>query len=253
MKAYLSVIGADAGAVPVEDRVEIYRDPGDTERILAMTPEKAYELGVKDITVSRLKNETPPVVVEARHSSIEIRNENNTNGVEVNKQDGIKDLSEGRILTISDTAVISLGYQTEIRIAVEREAKTEFNIDGSVEGDVVGGDQTNIDRSTNVVDSVVNRSDISGEGDGETVEDSVVNRSSVSERESGEQVHDDDSGDTQNRCDKHDRLYTSDVCPECAAEKRPARDQQTKYCMFCGTEITFEASVCPDCGEEFPD
>jgi hypothetical protein len=244
MRAYLTVPDTDAGQLVVDSRVELYRDPERSHSVCARREGETHELGVSDGTVSRRKDGTPPVVIEPRESHIEVHNRRNSNGVTVECDDGRTELPKGRTETVSETAWIELGYRTRLVMRVKKEAR--INVEGPVSGDVVAGDQTNIDERTQVVDSVVNRSEIDGDGNG-TVEDSVVNRSQV-----GAEGQSDDS-DTKNRCEKHDRMYTSDVCPECQAEQSASDEPaETQFCLYCGTEMVATASVCPDCGNEFP-
>lgn len=241
MRGYLSVPQADSGTVTVDGRIGIYRDPGDTQEIIARTNDREAPLGIRDVTVSRPDNGTPPVVLEPRQSRIEIHNKANSNGVTVRCDGEQTDLEKGLATTVDDTATVTIGYQTTLRLRVEQEAKQEINVQGTVGGDVVAGDQTNVDKSTNVTDSVVNRSEISGEG-GADVDDSVLNRSRVN----GDSQTTSDESDTKKHCETHDRMYTGQTCPECAAE-------EAKYCIFCGTTIPAVASVCPECGEQLPD
>lgn len=251
MRGYLSVRETDSGTVLVDSRVDIYRDPGDSQEIIARTEDKKCGLGVRDVTVSRLKDGTVPVVFEPRQGHIEIRNERNSNGVTVSSDGKKRQLKKGLTTTVNDTAIITIGYQTKLRLRVEQEAKTEINVGGNVRGDVVAGDQTNVDESTRVVDSVVNRSRISGDG-GAEVDDSVVNRSHVGAESQDESVSD---SDTQKHCDIHDRMYSGEVCPECAADRQSTdrMEAETKYCLFCGVDIPVTVTVCPECGKQLPD
>jgi len=251
MRGYLSVPGTGSGRISVDSRVEIYRDSERGQEIIARTTEGECELGVRDVTVSRLKDGTVPVVIEPRQSRIEIKNKSNTNGVTVVCDGDRTELNQGLTTTVDDTATITIGYQAKFRLRVEQEAKKEINVSGDVGGDVVAGDQTNVDESTSVVDSVVNRSEISGDG-GTTVDDSVVNRSEV--RGSPQEDSASDS-DTQKRCETHDIMYTGDVCPKCEAQRVATQrgDVETKYCLFCGTTIPIIATVCPECGKTLPE
>lgn len=246
MRGYLAVTGTDMGALLVESRIGIYRNPEGSHAVCARTDGKEHDLGVSDATVSRLQNDTPPVVIEPKQSSIEIHNKQNTNGVTVVCDGERTELEEGITTRVTDTAVITIGYQTKLRLTVEREAKTEINVGGDVTGEVVAGDKRSVDERTQVVDSVVNRSDIGGESRAE-VEDSVVNRSRVGESSQQDSA---DNSDTQKHCETHDRMYTREACPECEAE---ASSGETKFCIFCGIKIPAVAAVCPECGEQFPD
>lgn len=251
MRGYLSVPGSDSGRISVDSRIEIYRDAEREQEIIARTSEGECELGVRDVTVSRSKDGTAPVIVEPRQSYIEIKNKCNSNGVTVVCDGDSTELEQGLTTTIDDTAQITIGYQTEFRLRVEKEAKTEVNVGGDVAGDVVAGDQTNVDESTRVVDSVVNRSEISGDG-GAKVDDSVVNRSQIGGEPTEESVSD---SDTQKHCEAHDLMYSGEICPKCETEgvATESEGEETKFCLFCGTAIAITATVCPECNKQLPD
>lgn len=246
MRGYLSVLGVDSGAIRVDSRVAIYRDPEeDSQEIIARKPGKTHRVDVRDVTVSRLKNGTPPVIIEPRQSCIEICNRCNTNGVTVVCDDDERNLSEGRLIRVEDTSTITVGYQTEFRLTVKEEATTQIDIGGDVGGDVVAGDR--VDRGTEVIDSVVNRADVGGEA-GSTVEDSIVNRSTVG----GQAETSENSGeesDTQNHCQEHQRMYSGDVCPDCAKERATVPPGNETFCMFCGTPVATNETVCLECRE----
>lgn len=249
MRGYLTVLGKESGQLIVEDsRVELYRDPGGSHSVYARKEDAQYDLGVSDITVSRPEDGTPPVAIEPRQACIEIHNRGNSNPVSVNCDGDSTEIKQGRTERIEDTATVSIGYQTTLQMRVEREAKREINVAGKVEGDLVAGDQQNVDKSTQVIDSVVNRSDIGGEGEPATVEDSTVNRSHVGgegRRESGARSG---RSDTKNHCERHNRVYTGEVCPECAKAGR-----HRVVCGECGQEVEPDASFCTGCGSKFPD
>ena len=239
MRGHLWAKRANRAKVVVDSRVEVYRDPKQSHGVYARKGSEPVHLGVSDGTVSRLKDEVPPVVIEPQGSCIEVHNRRNSNGVTVRSDGGGAELSTGTVETVSNKAEIVIGYQTTLVMTVERESK--INIKGSVDGDVIAGDQTNVDDSTRIVDSVVNRSEVGDDGSG-TVEDSVVNRSQVGSgsRSSGT--------DTKAHCERHNRVYSGEVCPECDAERRSgAESTETRFCRHCGTEVSAVAAVCPDC------
>jgi hypothetical protein len=264
MRGYLTVPDTDMGQLMVDSRVELYRDPDRSHRVCARREGEIHDLGVSDCTVSRRKKGTPPVVIEPRESYIEVHNRRNSNEVTIDCDDGRTKLTIGQTETVSDTAWIEVGHQTTFVMRVREEAR--INVEGSVGGDVVAGNQTNVDERTQVVDSVVNRSEIDGDGSG-TVKDSVVNRSSIS-GDGSETAEDSianrsqvcdadrrlDESDTKNHCERHDRMYASELCPECKAEQHSGGDPaETKFCLYCGIEILAAAAVCPDCGNELPE
>lgn len=251
MRGYLSVPKGDSGRISVDSPVKIYRDSERDQEVIARTNQGEYELGVRDVTVSRLKDGTVPVIIAPRQSHIEIKNKCNSNGVTVVCDGDKTELDQGLATTVNDTAKITIGYQTKLRLRVEKEAKTEINVGGDVSGDVVAGNQTNVDESTRVVDSVVNRSEISGEGEAQ-VDDSVVNRSQI---DGNSQQTPSSEGDTRKCCEIHDLIYTGKMCPKCDTNQASAEDQasETKFCLYCGRAIPVNATACPECHEELPD
>ena len=261
MRGYLSVIDSDSGAVRVDSRTEIFRALDERQTVLIRADGDETDLGVRDATVSRLKNDRPPIVLEPRRSCIEVHNRHNTNGVTVVCDDDRTELDEGQMMMIDDSSRIAVGY-TEFWLRVEQEATTRIEVDGDIDGDVIAGDQTKVDESTRVADSVVNRSDVGGD-EGATVDDSVVNRSSVGSVESGTTASDDstvrgenpDDADTKNRCEIHDTLYSGDVCPGCEAKREAPGigGAETIFCMFCGADVPAAPESCPECGEQLPD
>jgi hypothetical protein len=277
MNGYLSPEQGGSGAVPIESRAGVYRDPDHGQEIAVETEANLSYLGIADVTVSRKKGEEAPVVFRSRPESIEVRNNGNSNGVTVRTEGDTKEIEEGFSARVRRDATIKLGYQTELRLTVEREARVEVT-----DGDYVAGGKTEVS------DSVVNRSEI-GSGQpadpsetdttGGTVEESVVNRSQV---ENGGRVDDSvvnrsnvggiasedssEEGDnptdhpptgendsqttTQNVCEVHDITFTGQVCPKCASEGDASKEN--KFCLFCGDSIPEQAKVCPKCGEELP-
>lgn len=236
MKGYLSPEQDGTGSVPIGSRAEVYRDPTDGHQVVVETDQTTATLGIADVTVSRKQDDSAPVVLRAQAESIEVRNLGNSNGVVVRTEGDTQEIEQGFSARVRRDAVIELGYQTELRLTVEREAKVEVS-----DGDYVAGDK--VDNSTHIDDSVVNRSDI-GSGEGEaTVEDSVVNRSDVGSAES-------DETPTQNFCDRHQRTYTGPVCPDCAeGTQSPTAANETKFCLYCGESIPAQAVACPACGK----
>ena len=51
-------------------------------------------------------------------------------------------------------------------------------------------------------------------------------------------------------CDRCGRPspYEASFCPQCGDELSQREVPQIKYCMFCGTKIDFLGRFCPDCG-----
>ena len=232
MRGYVSVDKSGQGQIPVDTRTEIYRDPGESERILAETDNQTIPLGVADVTVSRKKGDQAPVVIRPQSEFIEIRNNGNSNGVTVVSDGTTNDVAEGRVETVTRDAKISIGYQTELQLTIEREAKVEQNVVNKGEGDVIMGD--NIDRSTSVGDdNVINRSDIGGQGSATVGDDNVVNRSDVGGPDRAEQP-------------SSRRAAADGQGGASAAESESA----TQFCISCGTEIPTQVRYCPSCGHE---
>jgi hypothetical protein len=226
MRGYISVDRSDQGQVPVDSRTEIYRDPGDSESILAEWDGKTVPLGISDVTVSRKKGEQAPLVIAPRSEFIEIHNNGNSNGVTVVSEGDERDVGEGRVETVRRDAEITIGYQTELQLTIEREAKVEQNVVNKGRGDVVMGDS--IDNSTSMGDdNVINRSDIGGPDGAEVGSDNVVNRSEIGGTEP-ERTQADGTG----------------------ADSKSTTGAETQFCIGCGSEIATHVQYCPSCGKE---
>lgn len=252
MKGYVSVSGSDGGELPVGSGIAVYRDPGETQQVLAATQHGEVRLGVTDVTVSRKSDGEPPIVIDRHSAALEVRNNGNSNALVVSMGGREFELEEGQAKRIKRDAEIAIGYQTTLLLEVEREARKEVNVGGDVSGDVVMGD--NVDRSTSVVDSVVNRSDIGGDGGGTKggggggaeVEDSVVNRSNVGGDATADRTTPSAGGEPG------DERANPDPEPETGTDP-PTDRSETKYCLYCGEEIPTVADVCPGCGESLPE
>lgn len=231
MRGYITIDRSDRGEIPVDSQTEIYRDPEESERILADVDDKTIPLGVADVTVSRKKKGRAPVVVSPRAEFIEIRNNGNSNGVTVVSNGEERKVSEGHVETVTRDARISIGYQTDLQLTVEREAKVEQNVVNKGQGDVIMGDS--IDKSTSIGDdNVINRSDIGGQGPADVGDDNVINRSDV-------------SGSTAEEApasNPRDQQTPSDGTVDSGGE--------TQFCIGCGTEVGAHVKYCPNCGQE---
>jgi len=278
MRGYLAPVAGDA-EVPVESVTEVYRDPGETQRVLADTEDGTVPLGVRDATVSRRKNDQAPVVFVPRSECIEVHNKNNSNGVTIDPNGAGKELSEGQSRRVRDSTTVQIGYQTTLELAVKQDAQF-----GTVEGDVVMGSQTNVEDAvvgpnasiesgdgnggtTTVDDSVVGPDADVGGGGSTEVSDSVVSpRSNVGGSQGrrgsdGTGMGGGPGNGTKKFCEDHQRTYTGERCPACVAESesepdgqvpnvpKQDSDQETKYCIHCGEAIPAVAKVCPQCGE----
>lgn len=224
MRGYLSVVDSDSSEIPVKSSTAIYRDPGGSQRILAESEGTERPLGVSDATVSRKKGEKPPIVITPRPECIEIHNKGNANGIVVRSQGERSEVGKDFAETIDRDAVLSLGYNTDLRLRVEREAKVEKDIDIRHEGegdvDVVMGDQTTVDKRTEIGDdNIINRSDIGGEEPASVGDDNIVTRSSI-------------GGSGGGRGRESDTNPTSD----------------TQFCIHCRAELPVDAVTCSECG-----
>ncbi|UTF54828.1 zinc ribbon domain-containing protein [Natronosalvus rutilus] len=257
MKGQLSVVDQRGGKLAVDFSTEIYRDSGETQQILAETPDRVVSLGIEDATVSRKKQGVAPLVLTPEADHISVTNNGNANGVTVVDANGTSDIADGHMATLRSDATLEIGFRTTLRLEVERTAGPEVTVEGDVSGNVVLGDH--VDRSTTVGDdNVLNRTDVGGDGAAEVGDDNVFSRSSI------------DTAETTSFCNEHNRPY-DEVCPSCTQEAPAtqtnvesqrhqtntrertsgtrAESGETKYCMHCGESIPDVAAVCPECGE----
>ena len=252
MRGYLSAANGETngGRIPLESPTELYREPDEHNRVVAESEGRVRPLGVADATVSRKKGGRAPVRLTPRSEFVEIRNDGNTNGVTVSTGGDEFEVEEGFVETVARDATISLGYRTTLRLTVEREASVEQNVVHQGDGDVVVGDQKNIDRSTSVGDdNIINRSSVGdpSAADGGTGSDSApasgrgsrgagsgpdTADSAPGSRGTSSPTYCTDCGtklvdgtcpecaaggttDTRRFCERHERTYTGDACPEC--------------------------------------
>ena len=212
MRGYISVTNSEQGQIRIESRTGIYRDPNETERILAETEGNTIPLGIADVTVSRKKGGQAPVVITPQSEFIEIHNKGNSNGVTIVSKGDTLEVDEGRVETVTRDSEISIGYQTEFLLTVEREAKVEQNVVNKGSGDVVMGDS--IDHSTTVGD------------------DNVMNRSDLGGTESTAPLSPDQPADGT------------------GSASASTGDAETQFCIGCGSEIATHAAFCPNCGQK---
>lgn len=254
MRGYVTIDSSDEGKISVESLTEVYRDPDQGEQIVAEADGEVVPLGIADITVSRKKGDTAPVVLKPREDRIEIHNNGNSNGVTVDSKGTEREVAEGRIETVSSDATITIGYQTTLQLTTQQDAKIV-----NEGGTVVMGD----DKSTEIKDSVLNRSNIGGNesgtdtGDGGTkINDSVVNRSEIGGEKSatvdnttinrstvGSESTPSDPGSVSDQ--------TADTDSQLHSEPEPApsnETQDTQFCIHCGTKVNATALYCPHCG-----
>jgi len=263
MNGHISIPSSSKGDIPIESRVEIYRDPGETQQILVATDNEEVSLDIADPTVSRKKSDKAPVVISKTQAYLQIQNQANTNTVEVTTGSENYNIEQGQVKRVKRDAKISLGFRTNLILKVEQQAVTEVNVGGDVSGDVVMGDS--VDKSTSVTDSVVNRADI-GSGKGACVDDSAVNRSNLGESSSPQKFgvggnETQQSGQTQNYCHTHQQTYSGETCPDCTGDSLSRSDvesedsgiNETKFCCYCSDEIPAIVNVCPNCGESLPE
>jgi hypothetical protein len=244
MRGYVSVPDSGAGRVPVEAPVEVYRDPGDSQRVLAATESGTMSLGVADVTVSRKKGDTAPVVFVPRAECVEVRNNGNANGVTVRTGDDERAVEEHRVERVTRDATVSVGYQTDLQLTVERDATVEQNVVHRGEGDVVMGDS--FDASTTVGDDNVIKGDIGG-GDAAPTDTARSGATDVGH----DNVIKGDVGGGPTRVGD-DNVVSGDVGASDAGSSPPRGDADagSRFCPKCGTEIAASAAYCPNCGTE---
>jgi hypothetical protein len=231
MRGYLSPVGRDS-EIPVEGVTEVYRDPGDSQQVMVETDGRPVPVGVADPTVSRKKGDDAPVRLVPHSESIEVQNRGNTNGVAVDPSGRDVEIDEGHSRRIQNTTVVQIGYQTRLKLTVEREKRF-----GHVEGDVMlGGTKVEdavVGPDARIGDGGANASEANAPGanadsgggptrvddsvvgpDAEVGDETEVTDSVVGPRAS---VGGDGDTDTESFCATHQRTYSGEACPACAS------------------------------------
>lgn len=164
MKRYLIPI-QQAGStdtiqrIPVDDDpVGIYRLDDDSYRIVAEQNGRTIELGPTDASVSRKKDDRPPVELSPTDRGIEVQNRNSTNPISVDTTPGIEELDKGEWIEITEDCVIELGFKAKIRANVRGtpEAQTEESDEPTEAVEL----HRYINRLTENVDQAVKRDDV---------------------------------------------------------------------------------------------
>ena len=134
------------------------------------------------------------------------------------------------------SAVDADGGRIPLGSSTEREATVEQNVVHEGEGDVVVGDQTNVDRSTTVGDdNVVNRSTIGGAAPDDGGSAAGPSRDTDATTDGRQPTYCTDCGA---------KLPPDGVCPDCDA----GADDTTDTVQYCERhERTYTGGTCPDC------
>lgn len=125
MQAYLSPIGSDADdlrRIVIDDSIGVYRDGND---IVATVEDQTLDLGVRDPTVSRMKDGSPPIQFDLNDERVLVRNAGNTNGVTIDT--GIRSMSvePGSRCEVTQDCTIEAGFNTELQLSIEKEEAEE--------------------------------------------------------------------------------------------------------------------------------
>jgi hypothetical protein len=252
MWGYLSLAGADdPKEIPVEEPVGLYRIEDRDQQVFAEVDGDPIPLGVSDPTVSR-KKDGAPVVVDPREEFVVVRNAGNHNTVRIDEKatGGVDaEIDEGGVARLRRDATIEIGYQTTLELVVER-SRTQV-----IKGEkVVMGDE--IDNSTRVDDSVVNRSNIgggdpgtpAGAGGGTTVEDSMVNRSNVGSGDSSGSSADAGGADSADAGSPVGNGGAGEAAGGGSGLESADGDPESETRNYCEThEIAYSDQECPRC------
>ncbi|WP_336022496.1 hypothetical protein [Halobellus salinisoli] len=121
MQGHLAPIDGDSDTVRrvvLEEPVGVFRSESD---ILAATSNGDFELGVRDMTVSRRANGKAPITFVPHDDAIEVTNQHNSNAVRIDTGVLKRDLQTGESERLTQDATVKVGYNTTFRVTVERE------------------------------------------------------------------------------------------------------------------------------------
>jgi len=119
MVGHLAPVGDSEEEIPIEGRVSIYRDPERDEEIVASSEGEETPLGIYDISASRMKDGSAPVVVEPASDGVEIRNEGSTSDIVVRVGNEERSLDDGSETRIDTDAAVDIGYSAILEIFLE--------------------------------------------------------------------------------------------------------------------------------------
>lgn len=122
MRAYLTPLGQVDETMrridlPEGNRVGVYREG---QAVQAESPDETYDLGVRDVTVSRKKGGRAPVEFTAVRDGVEVHNHSEATN-EVTVKTGTRELSVGPGETerVTDSCRVDIGYNAAVRLTVE--------------------------------------------------------------------------------------------------------------------------------------
>ncbi len=150
MRAYLSPVSEsdEVRRIVVESSVGIFRRVEDAA-VVVSTGDDVVDLGVADQSVSRLRPEGPPVVLEPTANGVAVRNDGSTNPVSVRTGIGEHTLARGESTLVDSHCTITVGGRrgTALHLTLERDDRLTL-------GEYVDHDGLNLGRSGAVLGGV---------------------------------------------------------------------------------------------------
>ena len=110
---------ASTTRVPIDARVGIYRVGDGSKTIVAETDDKRIDLGVRDATVSRKRDDRPPVTLSPISRGISVRNHSSTNPVTLSTNLRTHKLTADDAAAITDDCRLTIGLSLTLRATVE--------------------------------------------------------------------------------------------------------------------------------------
>lgn len=135
---YLSAIGEGDTITPISvdngANIGVYRRDDGTDNVAIQVDEETFDIGVRDRSVSRMRETGPPVRVGQDGSGVEIENADNADSVVINAPGKHLELVEGQRASVSRDCSVEVGYNTELLLTSEVDHSEDKEDEVTIEG-----------------------------------------------------------------------------------------------------------------------
>lgn len=128
---YLSSMGSDEKITPIPlndgTHIGVYRQDDRLCNVAATVGDETVSLGVKDISVSGMREDGAPIRLSRDGNKIEIKNIDNKESIEIKSPGKRLEVGTGEQRSVSGDCAVKVGYSTELLLTSEIERDTPEN------------------------------------------------------------------------------------------------------------------------------
>lgn len=115
---FLSATGSSnsGNPVPIDEETEIgvYRKDDGTDKVQLAVNDETRGIGILDRSVSRMREDGPPVRISRQEDKIKIHNIDNASAIDIDAPGSQKMLKRGEESLVSNDCTVKVGYNTEL-------------------------------------------------------------------------------------------------------------------------------------------